>query len=125
MTNQRTNQATNQMGSSTLNAYRGQNHLLLIFAPEDGDAAYQKQQQLLHGQENACDKRNVLIFHLFANGESSIAGTQSASPIPMELRDQFDVAEDEFAFLLIGKDGTVKLRREQPTPVQEIFDLID
>jgi len=125
MTNQRTNQATNQMGTSTLDAYRGKDHLLLIFAPEEGDATYQRQRQLLHEHETEAEERGLLIFHLFADGESDIAGTQSASPVPLELRDQFDIAEDEFVVLLIGKDGAVKLRKEQPVALQEIFAQLD
>jgi hypothetical protein len=122
--NQRNTQSTNQ-GVSTLDAYRDQKRLLLIFADDETDPAYQQQQQMLDGQETACEDRDLLIFHLFANGESTIAGTQSPTPVPADLRDQFGIEEDEFAVVLIGKDGTVKLHTDQPTAIQQIFGLID
>jgi len=124
MTNRQTTHSDNQ-GVSTLDAYRDQNRLLLIFADDETDPTYQQQQQMLDGQETACEERDLLIFHLFANGESTIAGTQSASPVPEELREQFGIAEDEFAVVLIGKDGRVKLHTDQPTSIQQIFAVID
>ena len=42
------------------------------------------------------------------------------------LRPEWGVdAEADFAVLLVGKDGTVKLRRQAPVPAAEIAALID
>jgi hypothetical protein len=112
-----------QQAQSTLEAYQGRQHLLLIFAPAENDPLYQEQFQLLDGNTEACNARDIVIGRLFADGESNFAGTQSASPLPLELRQEFGIAEDEFALLLVGKDGEVKLRTDQPTPLDKVFEM--
>jgi hypothetical protein len=116
---------TEQLGESTLAAYRDRYHLLLIFAPDEADPAYQQQQQWLEPQTSALEERDLLLFSLFADGESTIAGTQSSSPTPAELREEFDIAEDEFAVLLVGKDSTVKMHTDQPVEPQTLLGLVE
>jgi hypothetical protein len=41
------------------------------------------------------------------------------------MKRQFNVGEGEFSIFLIGKDGTVKLRSNDPVATSEIFSLID
>jgi hypothetical protein len=41
------------------------------------------------------------------------------------LRKSYGVDEQNYAVLLIGKDGGVKLRREVPVTTTELFSLID
>jgi hypothetical protein len=120
------NQENNtQLACSTLAAYKGKQWLLLIFAPDEADAAYREQQKLLDSEEAACDDRNLVIAKLFANGESNFAGTQTASSLPSELRTLFGIAEDEFAVLLLDKEGTLKLHHREVTPPAQLFDVID
>lgn len=120
------NQDTNtQLARSTLDAYRDQQWLLLIFAPDETDAAFREQQKLLDNEASACDERDLVIARLFADGESNFAGTQTATALPSELRTLFGVAEDEFAVLLLDKAGVLKLHHRQVTPPAELFNVID
>ncbi|RIK39829.1 MAG: hypothetical protein DCC55_16980 [Chloroflexi bacterium] len=116
---------SSQLAQSTLESYRGKKRLLLIFAPAETDPAYQKQLELLDGHTEACNARDIVIARLFADGESNFAGTQSASSLPLELREEFGIAEDEFALLLVDKAGDVQLRTDEPTALEEIFELVD
>ena len=38
---------------------------------------------------------------------------------------EFEVPEDDFKFILVGKDGTVKLRSNQTVSGVDLFALID
>ncbi len=51
-------------------------------------------------------------------------GDTSLSVAP-HMRCQFDVGEGEFCTILIGKDGTLKLRSTVLVSVSDIFGLID
>jgi hypothetical protein len=114
-----------QLAQSTLDAYRGRQWLLLLFASDEADAAYREQQKLLEGETEALDDRNLVIGRFFADGESDFAGTQTPTELPGELRTLFGIAEDEFAVLLLGKDGLLKLHHRQVTPPTEFFRVID
>ena len=43
----------------------------------------------------------------------------------MSLRKRYNVNQGEFAVILVGKDGGIKLNRQNETRLEEIFDLID
>jgi hypothetical protein len=114
-----------QLARSTLDAYKGKHWLLLVFAPNEADAAYREQQKLLEGEATTIDGHDVIIGRFFADGESNLAGTQTPSELPRELRTLFGIAEDEFAVLLLGKDGMLKFHHRQVTPPAELFSAID
>ena len=41
------------------------------------------------------------------------------------LRDRFDVPDDAFRVVLVGKDGTEKRREAEPVSARSVFDTID
>lgn len=42
-----------------------------------------------------------------------------------QLQEEFEIDPADFVIILVGKDGGVKLRQEEYTPMGDIFDLID
>lgn len=114
-----------QLARSTLDAYQGNHWLLLLFAPDETDAAYQEQQKLLEGDAATTEEHDLMIARLFADGESNFAGTQTVTGLPRELRLLFGIAEDEFAVLLLDKNGSLKFHHRTVTPPAEIFNVID
>jgi hypothetical protein len=82
-----------------LNAYQWKNRIILIFAPSSDSDGYKRQMREFGGQEDGILDRDLIILELFKNGE--------------------------FSIFLIGKDGTVKLRSNDPVATSEIFSLID
>lgn len=114
-----------QLARSTLDAYRDNHWLLLIFAPDEADPAYREQQRLLEGDADSAREHDLVIARLFADGDSNFAGTQTVTGLPRELRLLFGIAEDEFAVLLLDKNGSLKLHHRTATPPAEIFGMID
>lgn len=51
---------TGQLAQSTLVVYRGQQHLLFIFAPAETDPLYHEQLELLDGHTEACNARDLV-----------------------------------------------------------------
>ena len=57
--------------------------------------------------------RDLIVFRVFEDDEGK------------DLRERFSPKPGGFTLILIGKDGGVKLRRENGADLQDIFDLID
>ncbi|CAN5842123.1 hypothetical protein BH24DEI2_BH24DEI2_12400 [soil metagenome] len=111
-----------------LTQYRWQNRLVLLFAPSPEDASYQQQTAVLEAEEAGLQDRDIVVFHLFSDTFSDTGHVDRQSLIQNEveaLRKRFDIGENTFTFVLIGKDGTVKRRSEETVSVNDLFDQID
>lgn len=99
-----------------LDQYQWKSRLLLIFAPSGDDQNYLDQQQLLEGREAELAQRDTLVMQL-------VDGPNQPSTQP--LRDRFNIAADQFAVVLVGKDGTAKMVEHQPVAIGQVKELID
>lgn len=88
-------------------------HRLVIVVSRSGDPRAAQQHALLQQDEAALRERDVVV--------------QDVTPEAAR-RDRPELGVSEhaaFALLLVGKDGTVKLRRDAPVPAAAITALID
>jgi hypothetical protein len=108
-----------------LEAYKWKNRIILVFAPSFDSDAYKRQMQEFEGQEEGLLDRDLIILELLENGESRWGDTSLSARVAQQMRSQFNVGEGEFLLLLIGKDGTVKLRSNHPVSTFKLFGLID
>lgn len=100
----------------------------------EGSALRGQRRYLRAAPDSAFAERDLLLVQVPARGrgqwrgwgsdEAAAARAVSAEAIA-RLRERFGVAEDAFALILVGKDGTEKRRDEAPVPLQAIFDEID
>lgn len=107
-----------------LNEYRWKNRLVLIFAPSIEDSFYLKQKSEFKGKVAELKDRDIIMIELLEAGISTIAEIPLNSEQQSFLRKKFEVIDD-FVFILIGKDGTVKLRANEPVSSEDLFSLID
>ena len=98
------------------------NRLLLVFGPEDASGAFERQMTRVRDAECGIREREMKIVPLTGDRPTTIDGQRV---FPGALRQSFGVAEGAFAAILIGKDGTEKLRAGQPVTMAEIFERID
>lgn len=114
-----------------LERYTWKNRLVLLFAPTPDSDAATRQQATLDGEEAALRERDVVRFAFFTDGESFAiahpAGQKVtvAPDVAAEAREQYGVGEEEFALILIGKDGNEHHRASQPIAASEILAAID
>lgn len=108
-----------------LSHYRWENRLLLIFAPSQKSADYKKQLEELQGREDGMLDRDLKTFRLFTEETSIGDGHEINKEIVESLYRKFDVQPGSFAIILIGKDGTEKLRKESLLNTGKLFGLID
>jgi len=108
-----------------LDAYRWQNRIVLIFAPTAGDTLYAQQLAIFATREAELAERDLLLGRFPADEQGSFAGQPVAQAGGAALRARYDLQAEDFALILIGKDGSVKLTVEEPVSTVRLFDLID
>lgn len=100
--------------SNILDNYKWQNRLVLLFTPDIEHLDHKSQQALVRDAKEEFRERDLVVLS-FEKGDDS----------GKELRNRYNIDEDKFTFILIGKDGSEKLRKYKPVKNKLLFDLID
>ena len=108
-----------------LSEFKWKNRLLLLFAPGRDDPFFDNLRQSIINRKGEAEDRDLVIFEIFESGPSRVNGNDLDSQAVRSLRKKFNIREDEFAVILIGKDGGIKLNRRGQTEIEDIFGLID
>ena len=108
-----------------LSEFEWQNRLLLLFAPHSENKLLKKLQSEIDMQKYEVKDRDLVVFEVLEMGHSRISETPINRQEAENLRDFFSIPRNNFTLILVGKDGGVKLRRNDQTSLAEIFALID
>ncbi|ACA18797.1 conserved hypothetical protein; putative secreted protein [Methylobacterium sp. 4-46] len=98
---------------SPLDRYRWKARLLVVAATPD-DPRVAAQRRVLARHEAGAAERNLVLV------EAVGAGPQAAA-----IRRALALPAQEFRAVLVGKDGTAKLRAAAPIPAETLFATID
>ncbi len=98
--------------------------VLLIFAPHERRADYRQQTAHIEAVGAELRARDLTVIEAFADGSLVIEG-QARNSAAAGFYRRFAVDLDEFRAVLVGKDGTVKLDRNDPVTSADLFALID
>lgn len=109
----------------TLEPYRWRKRLILLFGPSAENETHQVQTKELEAARAGLEDRDLVVFHLLSDGSGRSEEESPAQDEIAALQDRFKVAKNAFTFALIGKDGTVKRRAEEPVRVDDLFAQID
>ncbi len=104
--------------------YRWKNRVVLLFAKSESDATYHAFRRDWSHRSKAVADRDLLLAEVFEESESRLEDTQLSNASAAELRNQFKIDSGTTKFILIGKDGTEKLRKESIN-LDELFEVID
>jgi hypothetical protein len=111
-------------GKTALEKYRWEHRLLLVFAPHVDSTLYLRQQEMLLAAEPDLNERDLVVISVLKDMVST--RERPAAPVSADdLRDAYDVLPRDFCVVLIGKDGGVKLRHDEPISAADLFALID
>ena len=127
---------TSAMAQSTeptpfrLEDHRWEHRLLFVFAPSEDDDRFRKQMEALRGQVEGLRERHMRLITVFTDrGRIRAVPDEPGTPLDTasieRLRRRYEVPNDRFAVILVGKDSTEKRRDLSPVPVAPIFDTID
>lgn len=105
--------------------HRWTHRLLLVFAPSDEHPQLLEQRQMATGFVEGFRDRDLLFISVLEKGES-LADNRPIDQASVEkLRARYGIESDDFAVILVGKDGTEKRRSGRPVPIEDLFEQID
>jgi len=93
-----------------LKHFQWKNRILLLFAPASSDKRLTKQTDLIEANRPGFEERDLIIFII---------------PEQSPLRVHFHIDNKAFTVILLGKDGTEKLRQQSVLDPEKLFRLID
>ncbi|MBK1669078.1 hypothetical protein CKO28_13650 [Rhodovibrio sodomensis] len=105
--------------------FQWQNRPLLIFAPAAGGPALRRQLEIAATHAEGWRDRDMVTIVVAGDRPVTVDGTRAKDLANAALRQRYDVPEDRFAAILVGKDGTQKLRRDGLIPASKLFQTID
>ena len=109
--------------SQSLDSHRWKNRIVLIFHTAETAETFDQQIELLQSDLDALKERDIVVYsigknELIKNFDEKIKGEVQAWKRKWRV-------DDAFAFLLIGKDGGVKMREKGIVSLQQLNSKID
>ncbi len=111
--------------NNPLASYRWQNRLLLVFVPQVEDERLTTIQNTLNQVECEFKERDLLLGVFTSNAVSRIGNDSISSYQEAQLRAKYGIKSNQFAVILIGKDGQPKNQLSQVPEIERIFGQID
>ena len=113
------------VSAAQLSDYVWQNRPLLLFAPSIADSSLQQTRDNLQPRHCELDDRDMIIGVILEQGQSRLDDQPISPTDASDLRKRYAIDRDQFAAILIGKDGSEKYRRYDVPELDAIFALID
>jgi len=105
--------------------YQWKNRILVLSAPSEDDKKLQAQQNEVSLTPQAFTDRDMVLITLLDDSVSTAEDRELTTDEIAKARAALGVRSGSFALRLIGKDGAVKLSRENAISMTEIYALID
>lgn len=109
----------------SLQSYRWDRRILLMFAPSSSSEALQTQLSALRAVPEDVDERKLLILRVLGQGQSFAGEQPISAEAASQLRSRFDVRPDQYRLIFVGLDGTEKRREAEPITAESLFVTID
>lgn len=117
--------AAQHAGHLDISDYEWKNRLLLVFAPSEESDLYQGQIRELETNKEGLNDRDMKVFHLLEAGTSHVEDQPIGREEVRRLLKDYKVSAGDFAVILVGKDGTEKLRTDSILTTDRLFAVID
>lgn len=111
--------------SFQLESLRWKKRPFVIFSPSEDAPAYREQTERLDELQRPLRDRNMSIVRVVGDEHASVDGKRIDGESAKELRANFEIRSGQFTVVLIGKDGTEKLRSHKPLALNDVFKRID
>jgi hypothetical protein len=108
-----------------LDAFKWKNRLIFLFAPHADDPMLDALRREISSRPQAVKERDLVVFEILESGDSRMDATPIGPQTATLLRERFGIPPETFTLILVGKDGGVKLRRNDYVELEAVFALID
>lgn len=110
--------------AQALGQYKWKNRLLVVFS-DTTNAKAARQENMLMTERAGLGERDMLVLRVRGGSVMPIYGSGVDLDADKIRHDVQGPSAGEFAVVLVGLDGTVKLSAREPVPAAEIFALVD
>jgi hypothetical protein len=108
-----------------LTQFQWKNRLLFLFAEDASHPLFRNLQSQIMVQKAEVDDRDLIVFEVPARGPARMNNTPLDRKDADSIRTHFAIPSNTFSLILVGKDGGIKLKREDRVDLREVFGLID
>lgn len=116
---------TDPVQNNFLENLKWENRVILLFTGAKEDEMVKEQLSILNSEKDGVDERDLKVFVITASEVRSQSGRNVQNASASDLRSRFKINSSSFTFILLGKDGGVKLREMFTVSSDRIFNLID
>ncbi len=107
-----------------LEQYHWKNRIVLLFGA-GADQNVKKQIEELESEPEEISDRDLLIFHIDQEVELLNSKASQTDVTAAQFRAKYNVPEDQFRYILLGKDSGVKYSKKEFVPNRKLFGIID
>lgn len=105
--------------------FQWKKRLLLIFSPERADPLFNSLANEIASRRVDVEDRDLVIFEILESGVSKMNSSELEPQKAASFRERFEIPQNTFTVILLGKDGGIKLKRNDKVRLEEMFRLID
>ncbi|MDQ3290511.1 MAG: DUF4174 domain-containing protein [Bacteroidota bacterium] len=104
---------------------QGKHRFVLVFAPDSQNEFLLEQDKMLRQAHLGLSERDLLVVQVVDNNVEVNPHVKEEFPSAASLRQTYKVSPNNFAVVLIGKDGTEKYRAAHAQAPAVLFEIID
>ena len=114
-----------QAAETGMQRLQWQNRPLVVFAPDRTDARFRRQLAIAERHADGFAERDMVVIAVVGAEPVGVDGKPAKDLANATLRQRYRVPAGAFAAILVGKDGTEKLRRGEAIAAETLFATID
>lgn len=104
-----------------LNEFRWKSRLVIIFTPSPSDPIFIQQMKLLQERREEFEERNVVFIMFTPEGNRENTSLFLDEATSRQYYEHFGAARDQVEMVLVGLDGTEKLRAKNRVTALSVF----
>jgi len=109
----------------SLDQFRWENRILVLFSPDSDDESYQTQMEKFSNLEDELRDRDLILFSVFDEECSKLNDEVISDTSAESIRERLGTQDNGYSIFLFGKDGGVKLNKDEVLEPEELFRVID
>jgi len=113
------------MNAQSLNSYKWKNRIILIITDNENLKIYQDQLEILKSSKPGLKDRKLMVCRAMRSQFTFGYGNFTWIYYPNIYDKYHDYQNGNFEVLLIGLDGTIKLRQTEIIDIDTLFSVID
>lgn len=112
--------------AQSMHQHQWKNRVIILYANGAANDQLIKELDFLTSSSEEVTERDLVVYEIFPDYGIGPEGEQLKASFSKALREKYNIeGSSRFTFILIGKDGTVKLNKQQVVSMNELFGLID